>query len=693
MWRFTAISRRYVARPLAVWALVLTAVATGVYWVDTNGHHELEHRFRLRVVIASDFVSTYAEDLIARERAQAQQFLSAPVVEARTFEQSVASFGYAAALLLDGNGQAIHAVPANPATLGVDLTTRYEHLRVALRDNRPTVSAVVSSAAEGLPVVSFATPFETPVGRRVFAGAIDIRSSSLGNYLTHAIALAGSKVYLVDDAGKVVGANQTVSGLGTLADHEPELARAIAGNEAGRYDDEEEGWHYDYAPVVGTPWKLVAAVRTGVLYQPMAGTAAGGWVTLGGLAVIGLYGVRLWARSARNRAELRESEERFRGLFDGSLVGMLLVGASNGRLVRVNPALGDLLGYRGNTLAGQTLDDIVHPGDMAAYETLRADAVAGTRRGFTTELRFVDAMSRALPVALTATLVRDGDGRPLYFATQAVDVSERHRWAAEQRRIQVELTSRAGDLERANEAIRAAHQRTADLVAMLSHDVRQPLGVITGYCELLMEGWQVLGEEKKLREVGRIARAGTRMMELVEEVLTLTEVDQGGLKARRSSINMEEALDEALGGLGAGQRPRTRVDVEPGLAVLVDTRHLQQILVNLLSNAHKYGGENGEVLVQAGRIDNALVEVCVSDTGEGVPPEFAPHLFERFSRATSGVAPTRTGTGLGLYIVRELVEANGGTIRYEPNRPTGSRFVVELPADPARVRELNATSR
>ncbi|GAA1038701.1 hypothetical protein GCM10009557_55430 [Virgisporangium ochraceum] len=673
-----------------MWALLLAAVATGVYWVDTNGHHELEHRFRLRVVIASDFVSTYAEDLIARERTQALQFLSGPTVEARVFEQAVASFGYSAAVLLDSNGQAIHAVPANPTTLGVDLTTRYEHLRVALRDGRPSVSSVVTSAAEGLPVVSFATPYETPAGRRVFAGAIDIRSSSLGNYLSHAIALAGSHVYLVDNAGHVVGANQNVVGISTLAEHEPELAHAVARNESGSYESDEEAWHYDSAPVPGTPWKLVASVRNEVLYQPMDGTAAGGWVGLGGLAVLGLFGVRLWARSARNRAELRESEERFRGLFDGSLVGMLLVGASNGRLLRVNPALCDLLGYRGTTLAGQTLDDIVHPDDLAAYDSLRADAVAGTRRGFTTELRFVDAMSRALPVALTATLVRDADGRPLYFAAQAVDVSERHRWAAEQRRIQVELTSRAGDLERANDALRSAQQRTADLVAMLSHDVRQPLGVITGYCEVLLEGWEALSDEKKLREVGRISRAGGKMMELVEEVLTLTEVDQGGLKARRSGIRMEEALGEALDGLSASERPRTRADVEPGLAVLADARHLQQILVNLLSNAHKYGGEDAEVRVQAGRLDNALVEIVVSDSGEGVPPEFVPHLFERFSRAASGVAPTRTGTGLGLYIVRELVEANGGTIRYEPNRPTGSRFVVELPADPARVRELTS---
>lgn len=496
-------------------------------------------------------------------------------------------------------------------------------------------------------------------------------------------------MYLVDAATRVVGANQPVSGITTLADHHPELARAVARKETGGFDDAEaENWHYDSAPVAGTPWNLVAAVPNEVLHQPVAGTATAGWVTLGGLAVVGLYFVRLWVRGARSRAELRESEERFRGLFDGSMVGMLLIGAANGRLVRVNPALGDLLGYRGNTLAGQTLDDILHQDDVETYESLRAEVVAGTRRGFTTELRFVDAMSRALPVALTATLVRDGDGRPLYFAAQAVDVSERHRWAAEQRRIQVELTSRAGDLERANDALKAAQQRTADLVAMLSHDVRQPLGVITGYCEVLLEGWQSLGDEKKLREVGRISRAGGRMIELVEEVLTLTEVDRGGLRARRSGIRMEEALDQAFDGINASERPRTRVDVEPGLAVLADARHLRQILVNLLSNAHKYGGEKGEVRVQAGRLDNALVEIVVSDTGDGVPPEFVAHLFERFSRASSGVAPSRTGTGLGLYIVRELVEANGGTIRYEPNRPTGSRFVVELPADPARVREL-----
>ena len=604
----TALLRRAVRRhavvPLTAWVLVVALVASGVAFVNRDARTELEHRFRLRVAIASDFVATYVADLLARERVQALQFLAGPQVDQRAFEQSVAALGYPAAVLLDSGGAVLHIAPANPDLIGVDLRERYPHIRTALTDNRPAVSAVVPSVAAGVPVVSFAVPFETTSGRRIFAGAVDIRSSPLGAYLPHAIALAGSQVYLVDGDGTVVGSNQTVSGVHQLRDRAPALAKALAGRGDGGFADEHEQWRYDSAPVAGTSWRLVAAVRGGVLYQPVAETTIGGWIALGCFALFGLFGVALWARVARNRAALRASEERFRG--------------------------------------------------------------------------------------------------------------ERRRWEADQRRIRTELTARAADLEGANDALRAAQQRTADLVAMLSHDVRQPLGVITGYCELLLDGWEHLADAKKRREVGRVSRAGTAMMHLVEEVLTLTEIDEGGPRPRPGPIPMDEAVADAVAGLGtgsgagsgagsgtgsgtgsgagsgAGPAEGIRVDVEPGVAVLADARHLQQILTNLLSNARKYG--DGQVRVQVGRLDRAQVEICVADGGEGVPDDFVPHLFERFSRARSGVAPTRSGTGLGLYIVRELVEANGGTIRYEPNRPSGSRFVVELPADPARVRELNATA-
>jgi PAS domain S-box-containing protein len=695
MWGFTVLSRpfrRYILAPLVAWVLVLTAAAGGVAWLNDKGRSDLEHRFRLRVAIASDFVASYVSDLMDRERGQALRFLSGPTVDAQTFEQSVAAFGYPAAALVDARGTVLHLAPPNPSLIGADVSQRYPHLRTALDANQPTVSPVVASASAGFPVVSFAVPFETPSGRRVFSGAVDVRSSPLGAYLTHAIALTGAQVYLIDPENIVVGSNRTISGVTHLVERDPALSAALAARGAGAYEDAHEDWHYNSVSVAGTPWRLVAAVRAGILYQPIAETTAGGWVSMAGLGLFGLFGVRLWARGARNRSQLRESEERFRGLFDASLVGMLLAGAADGRLIRVNPALCELLGYRANDLERLRLHDIIHADDLAACTANMERTRESDRRGFTEEVRLVDTLGRPKPAALTATLVRGADARPLYFAMQAVDVSERHQWAAEQQRIRVELTTRAAELERANDIVRAAQQRTSDLVAMLSHDVRQPLGIISGYCELLLDGWELLADDKKRSEVARISRAGSAMMQLVEEVLTLTEVDQSGLRPRRSPIAMDAAVEQAVAGLGAGFETELRIDVEPGLAVLADARHLQQILINLLTNARKYGG-HGPVQVQAGRLDNARVEVCVCDSGEGVPAEFVPHLFERFTRATSGVAPTRTGTGLGLYIVRELVEANAGTIRYEPNRPTGSRFVIELSADPARVRELNATAR
>jgi len=132
----TALLRRAVRRhavvPLTAWVLVVALVASGVAFVNRDARTELEHRFRLRVAIASDFVATYVADLLARERVQALQFLAGPQVDQRAFEQSVAALGYPAAVLLDSGGAVVHIAPANPDLIGVDLRERYPHIRTAL---------------------------------------------------------------------------------------------------------------------------------------------------------------------------------------------------------------------------------------------------------------------------------------------------------------------------------------------------------------------------------------------------------------------------------------------------------------------------------------------------------------------------------------------------------------------------------
>jgi PAS domain S-box-containing protein len=675
---------RHAAAPLAVWLVILLGAAGGLAWLERGGRAELEHRFTLRVDIAADFVGIHVADLIARERAQAVQFLSDQVVAPDAFARAIAAIGYPGAVLLDGDGRVLHSVPAAPGLAGTDLAARHEHLRIALHSNRPAVSPVVLSPGSGLPEVSFAVPYETPYGRRVIAGSLDLRSSALSAYLSHAIALSASEVYLVDSDGTVLGANYAVTGLERLADRRPGLAGALARHTRGAFTDErEEPGYFSIAAVRGTSWRLVASLPAEVLYAPIAGTVR--WTLLGvaAMALLGLGVVALAGRGARNRAALRESDAHFRQIFDNALVGMLLSVPGTGRLVQVNAALCDMLGYTEAELTTRTWAEITHPDDVASSLAFVAETVAGKRRGFSQDKRYLHADGHAVPVTLTCTLLRDDRGRPQYFATQVIDISERYRLATEQRTAREELTVRAAELERANTDLQAAQQRTADLVAMLSHDVRQPLGVISGYCELLLDAWDHTDDRRKRRDLARIARAGSGMMELVEEVLTLTELDNADLRPRRAPTPLSQAVEQTLAGFVAEHRASIRYTIDDRAVVHVDARHLQQILVNLISNAGKYG-EDG-VLVSGTRAGDGLVEIAVSDAGEGVPAEFVPHLFERFSRADSGVAPTRKGTGLGLYIARQLAEANGGDIRYEPNQPRGSRFIVRLPAPPADI--------
>ncbi|GIJ48726.1 hypothetical protein Val02_56120 [Virgisporangium aliadipatigenens] len=683
---------RYLAPPLAVWLVVMLGAVGGAFWVRGDSRDELGHRYELRVGIAAKFVSTYVEDLITRERAQATQFLADPNVDQETFTRAVAAFGYPAAVLLDGRGHLMQVIPPSPTLLGQDLTTRYDHLRDALRTNRPAVSAVVPSAASGEPVVAFAVPYETERGRRVFSGAVEVRSSPLGTYLTHAIALDRARIYLVDAAGTIVGSNQGIGAVTKLHEREPNLSGELARAADGTFAGPDREWHYYSRAVAGTPWRLVSTVPTDVLYQPVAGATRGGVAAVTGIGLVGLVAALAAAAGVRERARLRDSEARFRGIFENSLVGMMIGEPGWGRLTRVNQALCDMLGRAEGDLLGTDWQELTHPDDRERCRDLVLDVLERRRRGFVTEKRYVHADGHDVPVLVHCTLIRDERERPVHFTTQVVDISERRRLEQERERGRAALAEHARDLEAANRELRTAQQRTADLVAMLSHDVRQPLGVINGYCGLLLEAWEHADEAEKLRDLNRIKGAGATMMQLVEEILTLSELDNADVRPRQAPIRVDAAVAQALAGLYTERRPPVPVDADGGLAVFADARHLQRILVNLLSNARKYGGDEVAVCARRGG-DRIAIAVC--DRGEGVPPEFVPHLFERYARAERGVAPTRSGTGLGLYIAHRLTTANGGTLHFEPNEPNGSRFVLTLVAAEVPVRRakyLSATS-
>ncbi|MBM2619426.1 PAS domain S-box protein [Actinoplanes sp. LDG1-06] len=651
--------------PLLVWLLVAAAAASGLLWQQHDSRQATAQRYELRVALMRDFVTTYTADLIAREGVQARASLTGATVGRAQFAQAVAGFGYPAAVLLDSRGRALQVTPSDPAVIGTDLSSRYAHLRTALREGRPAVSPVVRSAVRGEPVVAFAVPFDSMSGRRVFSGAVAVRDSPLSAYLSSALSLSGAQIQLVDSTGSIVAANRRLDAeIPTLAGENRPLAAAVQQQEHGRYQAGGQWWRYASAPIKGTPWRLSATVSENVLFAAQADNEIAGRAALLGAAAVGLLVVAAIVRARRSRQDLATSEQRFRKVFDDAAIGMTLTD-TQGRFVRVNPAACQLFGRTEDDLIGRHYNDITHPDDI---EAVRSNGRACLQRrvdGFRLEKRYVHADGHVIEASTTSALLRDHDNEPTFFATQIVDMTERHA-------LERELGQRAHQLQQANANL-------ADFIAMLSHDVQQPLTKIVGLGELLLEDWDVSAPEDKHDDVTRITAAGHRASELVNDVLTLARLDAGAMRARPASLDLAALVRSAVGHHQAGDATPVTVVAPDQICGMVDRKLLELILGNLLANAVKYG-EPPIVVTVANRRDH--VEIRVADHGEGVPESFVPHLFDRFARADSGVATTTSGTGLGLYLVRQLAQASGLGIRYQPNEPRGANFVVDVPPAP-----------
>ncbi|BCY11916.1 AAA family ATPase [Actinoplanes sp. L3-i22] len=239
--------------------------------------------------------------------------------------------------------------------------------------------------------------------------------------------------------------------------------------------------------------------------------------------------------------------------------------------------------------------------------------------------------------------------------------------------LESEVRARTAELADRNRDLEAANQLKADLIGMLGHEINNPLGTILGYLDLVLDGDPLPPDAAGM--VTRVQITTRRLVTIVDEVLALVSIDAGRLTAAPRPVRVADHIEAALGATGT-----TAADVScpRDLTASAQPGHLDQILTNLISNAAKYGGGVSTIVARADG-DDGPVTVEVSDRGPGVPPEFRNRLFDRFARADT-TANKVAGTGLGLYIVRELARANGGDVRYRPAPVRGSAFIVTLPA-------------
>ena len=365
--------------------------------------------------------------------------------------------------------------------------------------------------------------------------------------------------------------------------------------------------------------------------------------------------------------ELRQSEDRWRLLLDSVQDYAICMLTPQGEIASWNAGAERLFGYQADEIIGRPVS-LFHPPserdrDVPA-EHLRIAARAGRLACETVRLR---RGGSAFDAHVILTAVRRGrEGEPRGFALVVRDITER-------KRLEDDLRRRAEDLAAANRA-------KEDFLATLSHELRTPLNAMLGWTRLLRMG--KLDAAAMARALETIERNAHIQEQLIGDILDLSRIVTGKLRLELRPIALAPVVEAAIDSVrpAAGAKGLAlEADLAFDGVVLGDPDRLQQVVWNLLVNAIKFTPGGGAVTVRAGR-DPAGAFIAVSDTGEGIAPDLLPIIFDRFTQGDGSVTRPHGGLGLGLSIVRHIVELHGGRVQAaSEGTGHGATFTVHLP--------------
>jgi len=232
----------------------------------------------------------------------------------------------------------------------------------------------------------------------------------------------------------------------------------------------------------------------------------------------------------------------------------------------------------------------------------------------------------------------------------------------------------------ATQSAERARRMKNEFVSMVSHELRTPLTSIAGFTDTLLESWTKLPEDEINEFLTIINKQAVHLSELVEDVLVIPRLEAGRLRLDLESFDLAEiANDVTTAILPPGSARDAAVAIPGGVAVFADRRRVQQVLRNLVENAHKYGGD--QILVEGSPYGEYYL-VVVSDNGPGIPEPDVDRVFTHFEQLSKGDARSDKGIGLGLPIALKLARAMGGDLWYEHRFPTGSRFCFTIRTEP-----------
>ena len=372
-------------------------------------------------------------------------------------------------------------------------------------------------------------------------------------------------------------------------------------------------------------------------------------------------------RHARLYSRLSASERRFRGSFETNAAAMVIL-SPVGEVIAANENMLEMLGVAENDVIGRRFDDFVvaeeAPRMRSDFEQCVADG--SSIPDFGVALR---SPSNTVALGAISPMV-DAWHEVESLCVSLIDVTARYR--AEEERFARSVA------ESAREAAEAASTAKSEFLNAMSHELRIPLTSIRGYSELV--GTLNLSRTQLTEAAESIELAASHLLNLVDDVLDLARIEAGVATVDTTTVALRSVLDEVVqiaAPLAQKRGVRITLDADESLSAAVDARRLRQAVLNIVSNAIKYGREHGLVEIAASGAESTRI-IRVRDDGNGIPETLRDRIFEPFTRAAAnGASNDAEGSGLGLGVARQLLGLMDGTIEVA-NRDDTSGTVVTI---------------
>lgn len=363
----------------------------------------------------------------------------------------------------------------------------------------------------------------------------------------------------------------------------------------------------------------------------------------------------------RARAAREQMEDRIRDAFDYATIGMALL-TPDGRWLKVNQALCDMVGYTEAELLTMNFQSITHPDDLEKNLHHASQLLGGAIRNYEMEKRYIHKRGHIVWVSLSVSLVRDAQGTPLYTVAQTQDITQRKRTERELERQTSELTRSNAELEQ--------------FAYVASHDLQEPLRKVASYTTLLARRYKGQLDPGADKYIDYIVDGATRMQNLISDLLTYSRVGREQLVME--PVQLSEIVEQVLSDIGATVRESQAVITYDALpTIAVNRQQIGQVLQNLIANALKFHGHAPPCIHITAELRSDTWVIGVRDNGIGIEPQYAERIFAVFQRLHSRTE--YPGTGIGLAICKKIVERHGGTIWMDSEPGQGSTFYFSLP--------------